>query len=368
MLGIFDDLFPYRASGFRLTEHVDLLEAFPRSSVYSTLGSLSWMGIADQRSTILDGWYVPTNSLASRLHIVESAGVVPQHDAFYMLFLNNARDFLRDNDESGPVFFTLYPGGGLRFNDAECHQVMQEVFKHKRFGGVIVTQPVVLDYLMDQRLVPAEKVLYVFGGVIGRHSSALVTPKRERKSLSVAFAAFRYDEHGRDKGLDLFVDAIRLVAPRVPLDVHFFGPWSEKDVRPVDRNAQITFHGILENQDLRSAFSEIDVAVFPTRAGILGDGSFDGFPTGAAVEAALAGAAVITTNPLAQSTPFENGDSIIEVVPSAEAIEHWLDALWSDQSRLDELRFRGQEVATSVYSYEQQMLPRIQWLKSCIDA
>ena len=157
-LAIYDDLFPYRASGFRLTEYTYLLKELPAAHVYTDSQSLNWLGIAAQRDEILQSWTEMEPSLTSRLHEIETADQLPHVDAVYTLFLNNALDLLPTVRARGiPFAFTLYPGGGMRFGDRMVDEQLREVLAEPLMRQVIVTQPSVLTYLQEGDFCPSRQ-------------------------------------------------------------------------------------------------------------------------------------------------------------------------------------------------------------------
>lgn len=369
-LAIYDDLFPYQVSGFRLVEYETILQEVPTASVFSTLASLGWLGIAEQRSDILGSWKQRSPALWPRLQTVGEVAELPNASAFYTIFLNNAFDLLPVAESRGVKFsFTLYPGGGLAFGDETSETKLRRVLASANLHKVIVTQPLVLRYLTERFQVPSKKVEYVFGGVLapGPSQGADPRPFRAGQIPSLGFVANRYHPSGHDKGLDVFVDAVRrLNHDRLRPICHFVGPWSAQDA-PGLRAADLVFHGSVPNDRLQSVLRDIDICVFPTRPEILSVGSFDGYPTGSAIEAGLAGCAVITSNPLGQSTPLLPGRDLVEVPPDAEAVARGVRGLLAAGPReLDRMRRQGQATMRHVYSLATQMTPRVRILNEML--
>ncbi len=205
-LAIFDDLFPYRASGFRLVEYRYLLREFPRAKVYSTLSSLGWLGLADSRAKIIDSWYENDRDLASRLRLIEAPAQIGDADAFYTIFLNNAYELLPTVRVCRkPFAFTLYSGGGMRFYDDDTDARLREVLCEPMLHRVIVTQPAVLEYVTTRNLVPQNKIAYLYGAVVPGGEPRQVRRTPDGATLNICFAAHRYDPSGSDKGFDLLL-------------------------------------------------------------------------------------------------------------------------------------------------------------------
>jgi glycosyltransferase involved in cell wall biosynthesis len=233
---------------------------------------------------------------------------------------------------------------------------------------VIVTQPAVLDYLHLRGFVDPARLEYVFGGVLAEGRAAGVPPAASsRAGLRIGFAGNRYDPRGLDKGLDLFIDTIdALTAAGESVAAHLFGPWTSDDVGHARNRSRFHLRGLVDNDHLQATLAEMDICVFPTRAGVLGKGSLDGFPTGAAVEAALAGCAVLTTNPLRQQTPLVRGVDYIEIQPDVADIVARVRALTADPEALAKLKMSGRSAMNRVFGLEQQMRPRIMCLRSLL--
>lgn len=376
-LAIFDDIFPYAVSGFRLEEYTQLLHRFPGSGVFSTLASLEWLGVGHLRPQVLAAWSHYRPDLAERLVVVNAAHDMPDSNGYYTVFLNNALQLLNIAEERSKLFsFTLYPGGGMRLGDAIVDERLRRIASSPSLFKVIVTQPAVLAYLAQNHIFDIGQIEYVFGGAVppNPHPPRDWRSLKESDTLRVAFVANKYHPLGLDKGLDIFVGAFQSVGDLgVPVDWHFVGPWSACDIAETlgmepDPVGSIEFHGLVNSWELPSLLSEIDICVFPTRSGCLGEGSFDGFPVGAAVEAGLAGCVVITTNPLAQESPLLPNRHYLEIGPSSKQVADHILQLNVDRPRLHQLGTAAQHGFSAIYSRGSQMSPRERVLREMIEA
>lgn len=360
-LVIYDDLFPYSISGFRLQEYSCLLDAFPDSHVYSTLKSLSGLGVKNEQDNILRDWRAQPGDRPSRLSVISKPSQLPQAHNYYTIFLNNAVDFLRAVERAKGMFtFTLYPGGGFAIGNQASDEKLRRVTKSRSFFKVIVTQPVTLDYVLSKKLVEPERVEYVWGGVLPTGSTPL--PRRlSNEKLRLCFIANRYDPKGLDKGLDLFILSLRrLEEENVPFEAHFIGPWHPGDLGESNFNSTVLFHGSIPSHLLQKKLLDMDICIFPTRNNILGQGTFDGFPTGAAVEAGLAGCLVATTNPLRQQTPLIENQDFMLINDDVNSIVETVRMFHLDRKLLLRTCNRSMTSFAKLYSIDAQMFPRVQ--------
>lgn len=368
-LVIYDDLFPYPVSGFRLAEYEAILKRVPGSLVGSTLSSLSLMGSTPPAEEVVRQWRAGNPESAQRLMRIEEAAELPPADAYYTIFLNNAIELASVAEQRGtPFSFTLYPGGGLALGDEYSRAKLSRVLASPALDRVIVTQPVVRQYLAESLGVRDESIEYVFGNVLGGlHPDEPPPRSTDTSHVSLGFVANRYHSHGHDKGLDVFLETTRLIAAAgVAVTAHLVGQWSPADI-PAQLQPLMTCHGPLAATELRQLLRDIDICLFPTRAGLLGSGSFDGYPTGSAVEAALAGCLVVTTNPLGQSTPLVSGRDVVEIPPDAEAAAAAILALLRQgPDVVDQVRRNGQSLMRTLYSDAAQIEPRIRVMEEML--
>jgi hypothetical protein len=113
--------------------------------------------------------------------------------------------------------------------------------------------------------------------------------------------------------------------------------------------------------------SNFDLAVFPTRSNELGNGTFDGFPTGSAIEAGLAGCVFLTTNPLNQKCPLVPDEDYFAIEACANSIvDRILTFGGGDRNTLDTFRLHSSHTFSKMFSLETQMQPRINLVNELI--
>ena len=386
---IIDDLFPYNASGFRKTEIEYLLENFKDSRVISTLESLAWLTHDTSRIKVQTEYASENPPLAQRTIYVTgdeleeqtkknlySADGIPTKSLLYCLFLNNAFRIANFSEKNQtPFVFELYPGGGFLLGDSESDEKLLKVLSSPMLEGVIVTMPVTRKYLLKfckRNRIPRPKIIYVYGGVLKPNSTsdekgAFLTATSTKEPLRVLFVAHKYSQWGIDKGLDVFVESCtNLINQGYSIDPVIAGPWNELDIEDEACRKNFSFIGLIPNNELPKLFRSVSVSVFPTRASILDPGSFDGFPVGAAVEAAIHGNAIITTNPLKMKSPFRRSKDYELIEPEAKSLTHSLKRLVSRPKKLKSLRTNAFKSFRKVFDLDSQMSPRVQFLDSLL--
>ena len=102
-----------------------------------------------------------------------------------------------------------------------------------------------------------------------------------------------------EKGLDVLLDAVDHLhhsstrkfdlAPVEDMEWHIYGPTSDSLCKRMQRTPDITFHGMMTNDQLRDALRRHDVLVFPSRYAL------EGHP-GVIIEAFMAGLPVIASD------------------------------------------------------------------------
>jgi lipopolysaccharide transport system ATP-binding protein len=176
----------------------------------------------------------------------------------------------------------------------------------------------------------------------------------------VCFVAEKYMERGVNKGYPEFVAAAQAVAAADPaVRFHVVGSFSADDVELGGLAGRLRFHGTLPTSELRRFLLDMDAIVAPSRPFTLHEGNFDGFPTGACIEAAACGVAVLAADPLRQNRLFEDGESIVLIDNAPEAIADALLGALRNPARLRSIGLAGQAVVRRFYAPEQQIGRRI---------
>jgi lipopolysaccharide transport system ATP-binding protein len=356
-LVVLDDFFPNLLTGFRIAEYNAYLAHWPDAEV---LSSQPHFAVCHQQyAERFPQW-------AGRVRPY-SAGALAGATLAYMNFLNNAVQFLPALQARGlPFVLTLYPGGGFGIDAADSDRKLRQVLASPLLQALIVTTPVTAGYLADfarRQALELPPVTEIPGVVV----SPAYFSSAERAFLGagkvaadVCFVAEKYMERGINKGYPEFVAAAQAVADVDPaVRFHVVGSFTADDVDLGPLAGRVRFHGTLPTSELREFLLGMDAIVAPSRPFTLHEGNFDGFPTGACIEAAACGVAVLATDPLRQNQLFKDGESIVLIDNAPSAIADALLGVLRDPARLRSIGLAGQAVVRRFYGPEEQIARRL---------
>jgi len=359
---ILDDFFPNLLTGFRVAEYNAHLQAFPQMQIMSSLAEFtdhfSAYRLLYPELAHRIGQYVP-----SRLQGAKFA---------YITFLNNAHQYLDDLTRFQiPFVLNLYPGGGLGLNEAESDQKLLRVLASPLLKAIIVTQSVVENYLEQLAQTNSLRLppLHLIQGVVANpdYFNAKLTQHGPRygfgkEVLDVCFVAENYMAGAANKGFPDFVQAMQGLHNLPQLRMHLVGGgYSPADYQVPDLGGSIQYHGRLPTTQLREFFAQMDIIVSPSRPGLLHAGNFDGFPTGACVEAALCQVAIVATDALQQNPGYIEQESIFLLQydsPLALQIEQVIRRLALHPDLLSKVATQGQLLTQILHAPEKQIASR----------
>ena len=371
---IYDDIYPHPVSGFRLEEYTVLLTEIKKSKIL--LSSKAYPILkTDVSLHSIHVKEIVRNNLQLRGKLKLNRGFVNLNaKLFYCIFINNIYEFIIPLEKFKiPFVFTLYPGGGFQLNDDQSDLKLKRVLSSPMFKKVIVTQHVTKDYLITNQFCAEDKITLIFGGVVPQNS--LIKDDSGRKNylvnkatLDICFCAGKYMPKGLDKGYDVFIALAHLLAKKYDfIKFHVIGGFDGKDIDISEIKDKIEFYGYQKFENLESIFKGIDIIISPNKSFVLNKGSFDGFPLGTVVEAALNGVLVIVTDELNQNTNFKNNKELIITESDSLALEKVLTNLIDTPSSIIEIANNGKLKFQQVFSNTTQMQPRIELLQKLIN-
>lgn len=375
---VLDDFFPNLLTGFRVAEFNAHLQAFEQLQVMSSVPDfadhLGAYGKLYPHLTQRVGQYVP-----SRLQGAQFA---------YITFLNNAHQYLGDLTRyQVPFVLNLYPGGGLGLGDALSDQKLLGVLASPLLRAVVVTQPVVKSYLLQLAQTHGMTLpeVHLIQGVVAnpdyfdpqltRHGPRYGLGK---DCLDVCFVAENYMAGAANKGFPEFKRAVQALGDLAQLRFHLVGggygveDYSLEDCSVQDCSVEgpqaprpasrIQYHGRLPTGALREFYSRMDLIVSPNRPGLLHAGNFDGFPTGACVEAALCQVAIVASDALAQNPGYKDQESIFMLHLNqgdvAQQIEQVIRHLALHPEKIERVASAGQLLTQQLYAPSKQIASR----------
>lgn len=372
-LVVLDDGFPSLRSPFRVAEYNAYLEQWKDAAVYSNARIFRALGEVGSFAEVLEGYAGLYPELGSRV-LKLPPEINLDGDLAYCLFLNNTSRFLpliEEND--APFVFTLYPGGGFQLDQKGSDEMLSRVCSSPNFSKVIATQKVTRDYLLDRGFCGPEEVEFVYGGVfpsvqLARYAAPRNEYKRDKDTFDVCFVAYKYKaESIKSKGYDMFVEtAKRLAKTHEDVVFHVVGTFDEPDLDVSEIGAKIRFHGPLATESFPAFYANMDIILSPTAPFTLQPGAFDGFPTGACIEAGLCGVAVFSSDPLEQNVAFEDGEEIVVVPRDARSISETIDHYYNNYDALRRLAGKGQEAFDRVFDLQAQLEPRLRILSELL--
>lgn len=371
---ILDTVFPHPLSRFRLEEFCAYLKHFKNSMVLSTGEHLAVVKETKSLDTIIDEF----ESLHPEF-IGRTRATTHDIDGYsarlaYLIFLNNVNYFLDSLEKKGiPFIFTLYPGGGFAINQERSDSMLQQIFSSVQFRKVIVTQQITYDYLVKNNFCAEDRIVYIFGGVmpLDTLNKSKSYQKKffgfEKDSLDICFVAVKYMPMGIDKGYDIFIEAAKKLAQlHSNINFHIVGNFNEAD-KPINGlEGKITFHGFQALEWFDKFYIDKDIILSPNIPFILSKGAFDGFPTTSCVEAGLRKVAVFCTDELKLNNHFIDNEEIVIIPHDADKIARMIEAFYEKPDKLCSIAERGAAKMRKIFSYKNQLLPRIELLENVI--
>ncbi len=327
-LAIIDDLIPNPIGGFRSNEFAYLLNRVPDSFVFSIIGSkINKKKQFEYYKIKSVGEFRVNRAQFCEEYKLEQSRIRPfftwtkiKPDIAYVVFLENAY-YLIDYFEENDIKFVLelYPGGGFGvLTEGPEYERLKRVMASPCLQTVFVTQKLSYEFLIQQKLVDRDKIVFHYGGIL----SPLLFGKPEKTDrypitknvIDVCFVAAKYVPKGIDKGYDIFIEAA-LAVLRQGKEIfrfHVVGNFDETDI-PIDAEylKYFRFYGMLKADDFAGFYETQDIIISPSRPFIRSKGQFDGFPTTVGAEAGLYGVCVMLSDPLDLNVSFTNNEHLI---------------------------------------------------------
>lgn len=365
-IAIVDDFFPHGLGGFRHEEFARYLDTFPELTIYCDGNSIHCLPPARSPEEAVTEHVARYPQHRGRI-MVTPLGVLPDAEAYYFVFIQNAFRYLDQIESSRkPFAFTLYPGGGFQIGDPGCDDRLRRVLTSPMLHRAVVTMPITRDYVLKMCPEAASKMLYLYGGVLPNEAFEAPPPRKPHQDeLHIGFIANRNLPRGEDKGYDVFIGVARELAARgIKATFHAVGPWGA-DIIPLGEAAsQFAFWGFLPTDELRALSRTLDLVISPNRPWTLGDGYFDGFPTGGCAEAGLQGAAMFCSDELdMRGDLFQDGEDIVIIRPDVVAALGRIEPLLKSPAKVRAIGSAGRSRMIELFGTERQMSPRISMLK-----
>lgn len=362
-LVIFDDLFPWLGTGFRVSEFNGYFRAFDTCIAYSTQPHFGGEMRRYRRRF---------PEYAKRIFRFRSERRFEGRLA-YIVFLHNAARFLPTMEAYKlPFVLELYPGGEFRLDDTDSDDKLRRVCRSPCLERIIVTQSVTMKYLLGKGFCAEAMLHYIYGSVVQLPD---VTPQRNywgkgKRTFDICFTGYRQMPLGRDKGYDVFIDvAKRLSRADTRFRFHVVGDFGAKDIDCSCLGDTIRFYGRQTTDFFPSYYRDKDLILSPNRPFVLASGAFDGIPTAAVVEAGACGVAMFCTDELSLTEGiFEAGTDIVIVRADAETITAQIMDYVRRPDALYEIGRRGKLKIETVFSPTRQLGARLALLAEILSS
>ena len=251
---------------------------------------------------------------------------------------------------------------------------MQNINESELFKGIIVTQKSVHDYLIERNLISEDKIKFIYGAAydtkLFEFNSTKKYYKKNKTTLDICFVAGKYSEKGIDKGFDVFSQIAYTLSSKYDfVNFHVVGGFSNSDLLYNIDSSKIKFIPYQQFNFFPDFFNEMDIILSPVKPNVLGIGSFDGFPTAAVLDAALCQVLVITSDPLGDNIypKFKNGSEIFIANSNRNEIVTIIENLIQNPLIIESVSIAGRKKALNLLSQKNQLNPRVEFLKCCID-
>lgn len=356
-----DDIIPSDFSPFRTIEYEHYLRFF-NSALLSLEGWHTWIG-NESFEDLLDRFPVDPD-LKPRIVQFRTHSNITARLA-YVTFLGNAIRLVPFFESRGiPFILQLYPGGGFEIDRPETDEKLRRVLLSGLCRKVIVTQRITERYIIDKIGCDPAKIEHIFGGVFeSRGAFSFDRDKvfypRDKDTIDLCFVAHKYAGNITSKGYDHFAAiAVELAGSFAHLRFHVVGDYLPGDVSLGEFTSRFTFHGRRSSAFLADFYKSIDAIISINRPFDLTPGSFDGFPTGACVEAGFHGVLNCINDPLDLNPCFTDGVDIIVLNLDQQRSAARLRDLIGNPSELYRIAEQGRRKFHDVFDTNWQLWAR----------
>ncbi|MES9774937.1 glycosyltransferase [Priestia megaterium] len=327
-LAVIDTRFPWKQSGFRYWENIEIFRQKPDTLFFATdlyrdefpapVYNFQSFNTIAKKEGITDIYCVFLNLVSSLL------GTCYLSDGTYMPGSNprfNIKPFLKENDIN--IHTTLYPGGGL--DPSTSTEFLHIAAQNCKTIFTNINE--VLNVIPNSIYLP---------GLINTDFYSYA-PKSKSKPIQLTFSAHRAER----KGFPLLAQTFN------QLDEHFhlniIGDW-QNDLHLIT-NKNYTFFGLLNPERIKLLYKESHVFIY---CGTQDQFALDGFPTTAAADAMATGCVLVSTNPRDDRFILESKVDYLHVEADVNSITGTL--FWIKENFKQAMEI-GENGATKIKNY-----------------
>lgn len=365
---IFDDIFPSNNSPWRTNEFVAYLRTFSKVKIISNSSSKTFL----KGSRFSDRLIEFSKKYPEYRNNVKREAVFVNVNAkvLYFIFYNNLTRYIdKVVEKKIPFLFTLYPGGGWEFFNPEKDKRIKEIIESNFCLGVIVNQHVTYNYLIDQLMISPKKIRLIPGVPLPSFNNKKINqsfPKGE--IVRICFVAHKYLENGADKGLPIFVEFIKKLeaVSSITFQAFVIGDFSNSYFENSNR---ISFLGKMDEDKLNEFLEFTDCIISPNQPFKLSKGAYDGFPLGTIIAAALNNNLIFSTDFFDEGSKIGFIDRIhfVKIDPDPDDILNKFQILFNGFNEWSQVIVNSKSFAFDFYSYDKQIVPRINLFKTIIE-
>jgi hypothetical protein len=282
----------------------------------------------------------------------------------YVTFLGNAVRFLPFFEARQlPFIFQLYPGGGFEVGQADVDEQLRKVLQSPLCRKVVTTQRITRDYIVNNIGYDPAKVELIFGGVFeSRIEFDFHRDKkrwgRDKETIDFCFVAHKYGDDLTSKGYDQFIAIAQALARDARLRFHVVGDYAADDIPLGAARARFQFYGARENEFFATFYPSMDAILSINRPFTLRPGAFDGFPTGACIEAGFRGVLNCINDPLGLNEALNPEQDFVLLDYHTDASVERLSSLLTDMDQFYALAYRNCRKYQQVFGTDGQLWPR----------
>jgi glycosyltransferase involved in cell wall biosynthesis len=355
---VIDDIMPSTMSPFRTIEYSHYLKFFS-AFLLSTEGWSGWLSNKSFNEFKKD----LDPAIAHKVLRFTESRDVPARLA-YVTFLGNIRllwNYIQAKNI--PFILQLYPGGAFGLDQPETDFILKQICESPLLRKVIATQTITRDYLINKIGCDAEKIEFIYGGVFeSRNGFDFYRDKkiypRDKETIDICFVAHKYGDDLNSKGFLDFIAIAKILSKQFRnLRCHVVGGYDECDA-DLSGIAGITFYGIKSQSFFGDFYASMDVIVSINRAFVLAPGAFDGFPTGACIEAGYHGVLNALSDPLNLNIEFTDGKDFLLMEGSVEEQAAKIADVLRDPDRLEEISYNNWKTFNRVFDANEQLWRR----------
>lgn len=365
---IFDDFLPSSLSPWRSYEFHEIVKNFQKVKIVcdgTTFQNYNQDKSFKENYKLLKKQYPLFKNVISKSkkHSKIKANLI------YMLFYNNILkhyDFIEENKI--PFAFTLYPGGGFVFNNTEINQNLSKICSSEFFKGVIVNQHITKEYLIENAITTEDKITLI-SGVSLNLKNEFKAIQKDYSVIKIVFFANKYTIDGKDKGFDVFQEIVfQLIQNNHNIRPIVIGNFSKEDLIIKELEDKIEFKGVLNEASYQKELEKTHVLISPNKPNVLAPGAFDGFPLSTAVSAALANNVLFLTDYFneGEKIGFVNSVDYFKLTNSFEDNMALIEKVIVNTNLMKEISQNGKNKTLNLYSFNNQIQPRIEFLKKCL--